>query len=74
VFLPILKEKVARMSKPRDEASVRESLARSGDGFTFLLEQVRGSLFASGVDLMSSKQDETVLSEATQLLQAMEKS
>jgi tetratricopeptide (TPR) repeat protein len=74
VFLPILKEKVARMSKPKDEASVKESLARAGDGFSFLLDQVRGSLFASGIDVMSARQDETVLSEASQLLQAMEKS
>jgi hypothetical protein len=74
VFLPILKEKVARMSKPKDEASVKDSLARSDDGFSFLLDQVRGSLFASGIDIMSARQDETILSEATQLLQAMEKS
>jgi tetratricopeptide (TPR) repeat protein len=74
VFLPILKEKVARMSKPRDEASVKDSLARAGDGFSFLLDQVRGSLFASGVDLTRATQDTTVLSEATQLLQAMERS
>jgi hypothetical protein len=71
VFQPILREKISRLKQPRDEKSVRDALTKAGDGFTFLLTQVSGSLFASGVDQAEAGRNESVLREAEELLQSM---
>ena len=63
-FVRILDEKTKRMSN----ASQTEA---PGDGFQFLLDQIGQSLFSSGVDLMSTKQNEEERSEVSRLLEKM---
>ncbi|KAK8854048.1 hypothetical protein M9Y10_016598 [Tritrichomonas musculus] len=64
----ILEKKITKMKAARDQTSVLQKLEEAGDGFQFLLQQVGDSLFASGVDLMSSKQDDEKINEVTELL------
>ena len=61
-------KKITKMKAARDQTSVLQKLEEAGDGFQFLLQQVGDSLFASGVDLMSSKQDDEKINEVTELL------
>lgn len=64
----ILEKKITKMKAARDQTSVLQKLDEAGDGFQFLLQQVGDSLFASGVDLMSSTQDDEKINEVTELL------
>ena len=70
-FERILEQKINRMTAARDQSSVKQKLDEAGNGFQFLLQQVGASLFASGVDLMSSRQDDEKINEAKELLRKM---
>ncbi|OHS97726.1 hypothetical protein TRFO_36015 [Tritrichomonas foetus] len=67
----IIEKKINRMTAARDQSSIKQKLDEAGDGFQFLLQQVGASLFASGVDLMSSTQDDEKINEAKELLRKM---
>ena len=53
------------------KTNVDQQLKSMDDGFQFLLDQVELSLFSSGIDLTSSKQQNDDLNEAQELLQKM---
>lgn len=67
----IVEEKIKKMESARSKRNVQQMVSEAGDGFSFLLDQVSSSLFASGIDLMSVKQDNAKITEAKNLLHRM---
>ena len=66
-FVRTLAEKQKRI----ENATKQDSIEASGDGFQFLLDQIGQSLFSSGVDLMSTKQNDEEKNETRRLLDQM---
>lgn len=67
----IIEDKIQKLKSASEKTNVDQQLKSMDDGFQFLLDQVELSLFSSGIDLTSSKQQNDDLNEAQELLQKM---